>query len=365
MLYNYETRSIIILVCTHIYENKPKHNLLQTCKFIYGLKSDIFFYQPVNFFKCVDMIKNKSEIFSNIEYLSASTWAIAGYSNPLIISLLPHKLKKLKISCNCEFIGCSLPKTLHTLKYYSSKFVTADFFPNNLKKISIEGDFTFGINSNILPPNLTYLKFLSMPKFDFILHKLPPKLKCLILKYKKKEYSYKDNYDLNHENISMLPDNIKHFTLGESFGFSTFDQIKKIIPKNIKHLNFGNYTLFDILSEYLLLTKITIKYHHNYNHTERWLPSIPHTIINLCIINYDNILEYYIPSHVKKLKIDNVNMTTTLPKTIQELEIKNFSITNNDLFKPPPNIKKLTVRYKDHHFLDLALCPDCQIRYKY
>lgn len=113
MLLNDQTRSAIILICTYIYENKPKRSLLRTCKFIHMLKPNIFFYQQM-------IIKSLNKNISQ-------------YTNIFIIKQNFFKSNRLCLS-------------------------------ENLKRLTIQGDFTYD-NPISLPSGLTYLKFLNLPKF--------------------------------------------------------------------------------------------------------------------------------------------------------------------------------------------------------
>jgi len=114
------------------------------------------------------------------------------------------------------------PSTLEILTYESHNLILLSSL-NNLKKLSIRGDYF----ENLLA-NLIYLKFLSCVDTDkiSIINKIN-NLKTLIF--------CKNDYPIFTE---MLNPSIKHLFLG--FGFDNFYNrdlsLKKIIPKNIVHL---------------------------------------------------------------------------------------------------------------------------------
>lgn len=325
MLCNNQTRYVIITVCTYIYKNKPKHNLLQTCKFIHRLKPKIFFYQQVK--------------------VKSSNKNINQYTNIIIIKQNFFKSNKLNLS-------------------------------ENLRRLTIEGNFTYGFNATSLPIGLTYLKFLNLPKFDYISHRLPPKLKCLILDHNLTTEVY--NTDTK---ISILQSSIKHLVLGTSFDKFSLGQIKKIIPKNITHLGFINYNIFDILHEYKFLTKITIQ--KNDQFSPNLLHMIPQNIAHLCINNYISDLDFHqiftnprcttanqicpfaknIPKHITKLKLDRLTTAYAMPKTIQELYIGKILCVGDKLLKIRFNVKKLTIKQDDEKLLDLAPNENRKIKY--
>jgi len=249
---NDQTRCAIILICTYIYKNESKRNLLRTCKFIHKLKSNIFFYQRI-------IIKTLNKNISQ-------------YTNVFITKLNFFKSNKQYLS-------------------------------ENLRRLTIEGDFTYDSDPVILPSRLTYLKFLNLPKFDYILRYLPSKLKCLVFagsqsseqfkhisnKKDKKDEKYK-MYTVDTK-INMLSSSIKHLALGISFNKFNLSQIKKIIPKNITHLEFINYDIFSILYEYLFLTKITMQKIDNFPiNLSRF---ISQNITCLCVNNYISETQYW------------------------------------------------------------------------
>lgn len=376
MQYTNETRSIIILVCTYIYDNVPKINLLLTCKFIYNLRKNISLYQQVNFnhsrrynnmmlytniyTNITNYFETKPEELSNVRELTISEGLLLYAPQKLKISYIPkNNLKILKILDMHEVTAdCILPKTLHTLKLCLSKSITDNFFPENLKKLSVGGHFTYRTDLNFLFPNLTYLKFLTRPNLDFILYKLPPNLKCLILKYVEYQSAYNNNTILN-----MLPNNIKHFALGKSFRNFSFDQMKRIIPKNIRHLDIDDNIFYDVSCDYPSLTKISIKCGGDNFVIEKllWIPSIT----SLCVRNYKDQIIKYIPSHIIKLKLKEMYTASMLPNTIQELYIGNLKKNSNKLFCTGSNIKKLTIKYNDKYLLDPSVYDTCKVIFKY
>lgn len=370
-------RLLILLICDRVYENKSKFNLLLTCKLAHNLRDRIFFNQN---------IKLKKSQFKLSKYKNITSLTIICHylKKNIIIKYLPPKLKKLKLDVSCKFDNnLILPNNLEELNCFLVETpIVKNFLPHSLRKLIIYAD---SVNSDMLPPNLIYLKIMGNIPIDFFYGTFPSSLRCLILN----NYLYKNRYESNTKIMARLPDQIKHFALNYAFDDLKIEQINNIIPKNITHLEINIKECCAILKNYPLLKKLTI--HQGQFFNSRQVSNIPSNIISiyldyddddrdnfiellsyikptvttLSFNKYHNFIKKYIPSTVKKLKLQYVDTKKILPNTIEELHINKITYTANQLLCIPLNIKKLTIKYDQQFLLKLNIHPDCKIIFKY
>lgn len=354
MLLTDNNRCVIILICNYIYKNRPKLNLIITCKFTYKLINNIFFYERVqiknnmkNIGRCTN-ISMSSEHMDKFNLLTNVTDLIlSGYAEKSIITIhcFPTKLKKLKI---LDFF------------YFSNTCI----FPKHLQKLIIRGNFTYSDDFPCLPPNLIYLKFISLPNLQYILHKLPSNLKCLKLNHKS-YYPY--TYKYTNIPMNMLPSTINHLMLGSPFNYFTIEQIKQLVPKNIERFDFSSLKIIDILHEYPLLTKITILNCTYGDHLPEYLKKIPPNITSIYFKNnYDSHVDECIPSTVTKLRVDILKSPYKIPSSIKKLRIGTVSYDSHNIPKINfgPDLKKLIIDQKYKDLLDPIIYDTCQVIFK-
>lgn len=379
MLCNIQTRSLIIIICTYIYENKAKMYLLLTCKFMYELINNVLFYECVDVSKLKNVLFNsylpKKRLFDNVQNIIIDN----NYrkQSALIIKYLPPKLKKLEIIKSNVRIDhtISMPKTLEILSFKTDYPLNNNFFNCGLKKLMIDANFIF--SPDLLPSGLIYLKIYGDP--DIVSF---PNLKCLILNIKR--------YDI----ICPLPASIKHLGLYTKKS-KIINLDKSIIPKNMVRFEFDNNAWCDVLNEFPKLTKVKMEeneniqsipssvisisngYHvnHEYNLNMffpmfRFLKHIKPTVTTLGINNFDDYIS--IPETVSVLKIYNFYINTngntyflTMIKNIKELTIKKLYSSYNNKLRIPLTIQKLTIQYVDRHLLRTDIYANCDVRYKY
>lgn len=400
-------RLIIILISEQIYNNRTKINLLLTCKFIYSIIDDIYFYQEVKIRKIINLSILKRftninlnhypsliyiKLFDNVTKMTISDGGPEYLNNRHTADLrdLPVKLKKLEIFQACALNNnVELPQTLEILYLKCS----LSHFPNNLKKLTLK---SFPLNTR-LPLSLTYLKFLDYIDDGFFINDSPItsknyKLKTLIL--------YDDylnilpKYDPKLK-LKQFNPNIKHLSLGSAFDNFSDDILVRIIPKNITHLE-TNLTVrvnvpacINILKEYSL-TKLTLRrvnllkddhikiiplsvtsisfeygnfsHHSNPDKLAFFLRKIPLNIRSLSINNYYMSMINFYPSNIIKLKIFNYRCTA-LPNSIEELYIENIDPEINTNYSIGSHIKKLNIKYSDRN--RFIYNDGCLVTYRY
>lgn len=350
------SRQLIIILSKHIHENKPKLNLLSTCKFLYMLRFGVFYYQRV-------IIRNDTDpkILSRL----TNTHYIIKSKQPLskIFSYTASKIKNM-------FMPMSY---IMTENYTLSEIINQNLF--QIKDLDI-----------LLPNNLTHLKLTGNINFDLVFGKLPPNLKSLII-----------NSQLNNfpnDKIKMLSASIEHLGLYvDDISDISNDVAKKIIPINIKCLEFNKNNLVDILCEYPALTKIkydaendgikSIKYLKNiptnitsisYFEEQQeysfkfsiFLLNISNNVNTLHINHYTSEMYETIPPTISRLKINNTRTRILMiPRSVKELRIKKIIQTNNELLYIISRIKKLIINFKDRHLLDPHNHSEYIIVYKY
>lgn len=294
-------RLLIILILGYINENKPKINLLLTCKFFYKLRFNIFYYEKIR----IRTVKDINKRFMNVE--------INGYGTN----------------------SSNINKLLHSLD-------------QDLKCLSLQG------YCYVSKKKSKRTQILILKKFKFI--------KCL-------------NVDTNFFKLSA-------------------NQVKKLILKNITCLKFNNFAYCDILKEYPLLKKITIKYDsynnffywkyqiskisnvlvcfdcsyeydndYHFDQFEKFVSNIPHTATSLIIKSHDAKTNGFMPA-VPKLIIRKYCTDQPLPTNIGHIRIKKIIMVDDKLLVLPINVKKLTIGYDDKKFLDSSIDADC-VKYKY
>lgn len=370
-------RIVIILISEHIYDNKSKLNFLSTCKFMYSIVNEVYFYQRIHIYNksysrvdlksvndpvqlafnnklpwddtekslSLNIIKRFTNIylnyenfsidytsplyklifdlklFDNVTYLKMSVERYQQYSNKIQkISHLPPKLIKLKLLQECE-LDAILPKTLQVLHVNNKLSIL--FFPLSLKRLTVNG---LEIDkSNISTLNLKYLNFLSHVEPDFIFHKLPHGLETLILHSYVWHNSDQYYYDPNI-NKSLLQ-SIKYLSLGYPFKKFKTHHLKQIIPKNITHLE-CYYNDPDIFYECSSLTKIIIsKFSPNLNKMKisQNITSISYKYKEDCSSNDYTFRVFLtmIPKTVRTLSFHKYqnSMVTHIPVTIVKLKV--------------------------------------------
>jgi len=298
------------------------------------------------------------------------------------ISYLPPGLKKLKIDSSCVLDeGVSFPKNLEVLHFNESRHVS--FFPNTIKKLSIN-NITF-CQSNILYLNLIYLKIIGYVGYDIILRRIPHGLKTLILKSNEYDHKYKSNFS-----FMGLPESIEYLGLGLAFSELNNNDFEQIIPKNITHFETSVSKYLNYLHKYPHLRKIILKgvdalskifilpsniKSISYNYKKIYSPynknlidfffPILKTVHTLSINVYEIFMQEFIYKNIIKLKIYKHHTNLLLPKTIQELHIKNIIKSDDMLLKINPNLKKLVIDYDQKHLLDLSVYDTCEVIFKY
>lgn len=392
-------RTIFIIVCSYIYNNRSKLNLLSTCKFFYEQYHLIFFYELVDASKIINpniasrftnikinCFEFNYEIFTNVECLAITKCTI--------IRCLPPKLIKLYIYDTQTIIinNIVMPKNLKILHVMSRQPMIDNFLLDSLERLFICGPY----HSNILPRNLKYLRIGPDVNSFLILNKISArittaesvvssKLKCLILEGNiVRQFLF--DYDI--PNIK-LPETVKHFSLNPLN--ISIEQLRYIMPKYITHFEFDNIKHYDILHEYPTLTKITIRNNDHplfnqhlqkipkhitsisYNYEEKadffgdFFRYLPPTVTSLSINYYRKSLMCdgkMIPSTVRKLRLCNFNNNTTIPTCIRELQIDNISVSNKIMYWQL-TVKKLIIKYADRQYLDSDIYNNCDVVYKY
>lgn len=329
-------RSIIILICEHIYENKSKINFLSACKFMYSLRY-IMSYKHINI--TTNQLPNL-KLFNNISS----------------IKIAENKFKTNTV-CTNNFIHF-LPSKLKKLEIIDNSVVIDNFFPDSLTYLKLSGTIDL---KYILGSKIKYLVLCNLPYLFF---------------------------ESNKINLQSHP--VERLGLYLKYEFSIdHDLIKKIIPTSVKCFKFNNWKFFDILHEYPSLTKIkfgddcyqnftyvyqqinkipsnvtSICYKYNDYYTIEFFNYIKKTVIYVHIYLYDGRMAKIIPETILKLKIDACGTNDILPTTIRELRIKNIFSIAGKLLCIGSNIKKLTIRRKDQHLLDPNIHAECKIIYK-
>lgn len=139
---------------------------------------------------------------------------------------------------------------------------------------------------------------------------------------------------------------INFFDCNLVFDYS-FISLKFIIYEKLKELNIQ---LITYLSDYLFLNEHTLKPISMLSKLFKFLNnSLKKMVINTCFLNNIN----YLPSSLKKLKLENIKISLTLNNLphIQEIEIceiRNSRFTKKNKVKFPYNLKKI-------HLQDLLL----------
>lgn len=347
------SRTVIIIICSYVYENKTKLNLLSTCKFFYELLHSIPFYQKVKVCN-LDMIEKLPPRLKNLS-LNIIFNKIPKQLDHIV---LPNYLEKISITSNVWIIK-KIPVTIKRLKLgeYYSYLPTKDFFPLGLEKLTmcIYPD----TDINILPNSLVCLKIIKNINMNFINNGLPPNLQSLIF-----DFGTRKNF-LNEfiQKIKMLPDTIKYLDLKNTFQCAETNQLRKFIPKNIVCLKFNSIQYLDILDEYPKLTKITARFAL----TAINIKKIPLNIISLSCrwsSDYEISLFLLLPLSIIKLKIKYYYLDKiVLPPNIKILCIKNIQTLNNKLLKIYSSIEKLIITHKDKHLLDPNIYSKCNVEF--
>lgn len=356
-------RILVLLICDKIYENKPKLNLLSTCKFAFSLRYSIVYYKKI----------------------TMGHYTISQFKSPTDFKNL-NNITNLRITYDTrEFLGRAWPRPINKINYYGDK----------LKKLTADLQIIKHSNCSSLPKSLTYLKLYIGTDGSFIFDNLPQGLKCLILEF---DYGVFDKCN----EITILSSTIEHVGLYTS-DFEFPSVVKKIIPTNIKYFEFNDIIFFEKLHKYSLLTKIkfcngqndeyfannikkipdnitSINYYVNkdsrydqesaklrdvgylakhkfkcnkncncYDHCiEHVLSNLKQTVTTLSLHHYRENMEKKIPVTVVKLKLYEFIVDMIIPDTIQELCVKNIK---SKLFVGS-NVKKLTIKYRDRNMLD-------------
>lgn len=382
------TRLLVTLIIKHIYDNGSKLNFLSTCKFIYNI-ADIYYYQKVKidteqkikkeftnvsleYSTFPDIIFLNSESFDNILCLTLNSIRIAEQKSTIKIKTLPNKLKILNVSHGFT-INVMLPSTLEVFSYSGPSgfpFCTL----KNLKKLTILSELILN-----LPPNLTYLKLLSVIR--------PGMISCINKISTLRTLIFYDYYYFNPYHASMYIENfnigLKHLSLSSPFEDFSSDQLKQIISKNITHFEICTPEHMNMLKEYPLLNKLTLTQINLFNNSD--LEKIPSSVTTICSDwrNIKCLLQtnaipnnvcsiiirgqyYHIPpdlfsKNIIKLKIGEL-MNHILPETIEELYINNVWC-DEPIIKLSPNVKKLNIRYGDRH--RFIPSENCIIVYRY
>lgn len=313
-------RLILIIISKYIHENKSKINLLTTCKFMHGLRFEIFYYQRVtvtninlNIFDLLTRLTRLTSIHfykimptptltNNLTYLK-----LTGEINlNFIFDQLPPKLKCLILDTdNNDFLA--LYKKIKPLN------ISIEHFGLYVKKF----DCDINIIKKIIPNNIKYFEFNVNKLFNTICdHPTLTKIK----------------YDVNN---CYYPSRC----------------LKKIPP---------NITSVSYVEDYYYLNKNDFSYSFY-----KFLSCINENVIELRVTHYTDNMYKNIPSTISKLKINNLRTNQKLPRTIQFLQIKKIILANDKLLSMDPNIKKLIVSYEDRYLLDPNVYVSCDVKYKF
>lgn len=349
----YTFRLLIFLISQHIYHNRSKLNFFLVCKAAYDVGKNQNLNQMVKihdvseikkqftnvhfeFLKLSQIILLDCELLNNISCLTISkTRPMFTKINEhnIKIKTLPIKLKKLHIKSNCfEFdANFVLPQTLEFLKItFSMDDLLTRLLSTliNLKKLII----TYLSPYVILPPNLTYLKFLAYVSY-YTLSTINKNnnLKTLIFSNYNQKYGRLASTEIFNPNIQYL-------SLGTAFDNFSNDKFKEIIPKNIIHLGIGSKSCIEILYEYPSLTKLTLlKLDFLFDDCVRKIPS---TVTSICI--------KFKTTHDPTCELEK--FISTIPNTVKSLSICiNFNFRLPKIF--PKNIIRLKIRKPSERIL--------------
>lgn len=404
--YNAHIFSLLIrLISNHIYNNRSKLNFFSICKIAYDVGKNQYLVQAVKIYD-VDKIKKQftninfvylelpkfisfdSEPFNNILTLTVINPVTTRGTHFAKIKKLPPKLKILNVA-DYYFkldINIVLPRTLETI-YYINDDLSLSVPLINLKKLTVCGNIFRNLtNITSLLPNLSYLKIVNSVNINEIYHiNKNNNLRTLIFVCDEDQHGSKYEYSTFTE---IFNPGVKYLSLGSVFDSFSNDKLREIIPKNITHLGIHAESNVDILSEYTLLTKLTLlnsKFiRSNYTKKippnitsirinfgrsritdwilEKIMPALPNTVTSLSIKeDFDPSSLCFFPKNITRLKIHRLSYCV-LPQTINELYIGNIYY-DGVMINLSPNITKLSIKRNDRHRFTFGT--DCVVTYRY